>query len=525
MKLSIVALALIFTNLGCIGKGSSDTVKGGLKDVDAIAYVGITKINTKACTPFQVRLLNENGQVINATEDITIQITTTGAAKIFSDETCETINHNATVVKDDFRANAFMQSPNLETFSLQYDGTAFVSIEVTKFSTGYLEGAGLNGLVRAIEESLDDKATLYIGGGFNSYHNKAFGKMARLNIDGSPDLTFDFEEGFFNEANPSANDVYDIISDVVHVYAGGQMNYYLGQNNFSIKTSRFNANGTRDESFNPINIVSQGVRKIKKVSNNIWMAGCFHSANAINTDAGYSGRIFTLSTNGSIDFAFDTENQIANAVGETPQIGICINDFDILENGKVIIVGDFRSFGNAMDFEPYSGIMRLNADGSLDETFVVGDGISGSTAIAYAMVRDQNDKIYVGGTFTQYNGTASNRIVRLNANGTLDNNFSIGAGFNDGAVHTLALTPNGKIYVGGTFTQYQGQGANRIIRLNEDGSRDNSFTMGDGFDGSVHTIKVAQDASGDVWVGGEFDTYQNQNHPYLIRLDDEGNID
>src|SRR5690606_10095059 len=108
----LIVLIFIVTNLGCIGKGSSDTVKGGLKDVDAIAYVGITKINTKACTPFQVRLLNENGQVINATEDITIQINTTGAAKIYNDKNCETINHNATVPKDDFRANAYMQSPN-----------------------------------------------------------------------------------------------------------------------------------------------------------------------------------------------------------------------------------------------------------------------------------------------------------------------------------------------------------------------------------------------------------------------------
>jgi hypothetical protein len=37
----------------------------------------------------------------------------------------------------------------------------------------------------------------------------------------------------------------------------------------------------------------------------------------------------------------------------------------------------------------------------------------------------------VGGDFTSYNGTSVNRVIRLNTDGSVDNTFSIGTGFNN----------------------------------------------------------------------------------------------
>jgi hypothetical protein len=51
----------------------------------------------------------------------------------------------------------------------------------------------------------------------------------------------------------------------------------------------------------------------------------------------------------------------------------------------------------------------------------------------------QNDgKILVGGRFTDYNGTPRQRIARINTDGTIDTSFVVGSGFN-ADVKTIAL--------------------------------------------------------------------------------------
>src|SRR5690606_3293323 len=63
-----------------------------------------------------------------------------------------------------------------------------------------------------------------------------------------------------------------------------------------------------------------------------------------------------------------------------------------------------------------------------------------------------------------YNGQNRNRIARLNTDGSLDTSFTIGSGFN-GHVFSIALQSDGKILVGGRFTEYNGQSQNRIARI------------------------------------------------------------
>jgi hypothetical protein len=91
------------------------------------------------------------------------------------------------------------------------------------------------------------------------------------------------------------------------------------------------------------------------------------------------------------------------------------------------------------------------------------------------------------GTFTTYKGVAANRIIRLNPDGSKDTDFDNSTGFNI-AVNTLLLDSNGKLYVGGVFTTYKGVAANSIIRLNPDGSKDTDFDNSTGF--SAHTVNT-----------------------------------
>src|SRR4028118_780093 len=66
-----------------------------------------------------------------------------------------------------------------------------------------------------------------------------------------------------------------------------------------------------------------------------------------------------------------------------------------------------------------------------------------------------NDWIYAGGSFTTVNGTARNRIARMNADGSLDTAFNPTGGMND-SVTAIALDSSGKPYVGGNFTTVNG---------------------------------------------------------------------
>ncbi|HKO30911.1 MAG TPA: delta-60 repeat domain-containing protein, partial [Nitrospiraceae bacterium] len=84
-----------------------------------------------------------------------------------------------------------------------------------------------------------------------------------------------------------------------------------------------------------------------------------------------------------------------------------------------------------------------------------------------------NVNVYVGGAFTSYNGTVVNDLVRLQANGTVDPAFATGTGFNN-TVFSIAPAgdKSGNLYVGGQFTSYQSITIGRIARLKSNGSVD-----------------------------------------------------
>ncbi|MEO7199848.1 MAG: Ig-like domain-containing protein, partial [Dokdonella sp.] len=71
-------------------------------------------------------------------------------------------------------------------------------------------------------------------------------------------------------------------------------------------------------------------------------------------------------------------------------------------------------------------------------------------------------KLLLGGQFSQVGGQTRNYIARLNVDGTVDADFNPGG---NGTVYSLAVQPDGKVLVGGLFTQVGGQARNRIARL------------------------------------------------------------
>ncbi len=214
-------------------------------------------------------------------------------------------------------------------------------------------------------------------------------------------------------------------------------------------------------------------------------------------------------------------------------IGNGVVDSVVLQpDGKILVGGSFTEFDGTPDNG--HGLMRLNSDGSRDSSFApTGTGLTGTTTVAVrvsSVVLQPDGKIVVGGSFTGYDGTAAMGLVRLNPDGSRDTSFHpVGDGLDDPSVHVVAVQSDGKILAGGWFHEYDGTPiANHLLRLNPDGSRDSTFhartgNLANGFDFGVFALAVQPD--GKIVVGGDFQYFDEQFAPRLLRLNPDGSRD
>jgi uncharacterized delta-60 repeat protein len=219
----------------------------------------------------------------------------------------------------------------------------------------------------------------------------------------------------------------------------------------------------------------------------------------------------------SLSFFCKAQNpgDIAQNFGAYPGFNDKVNTIAIQSDGKIILGGNFTSYRG----QNANRIIRLNPDGTKDNSFLIGNGFDGNVT---SIVIQNDGKIIVGGWFTLYNILSSNRIIRLNDDGSKDTSFNVGIGFNN-YIKSIILDNNEKIIIGGEFTSYNGQSETRIVRLNSDGSKDISFSTGTGFDGTIYNIAVQNDNK--IIVGGIFNNYNLTSATRIIRLNDDGSRD
>ncbi len=251
--------------------------------------------------------------------------------------------------------------------------------------------------------------------------------------------------------------------------------------------------GTVDPSFNTglnVNSWNNPINCVKiQPDGKILIGGEFTNYNT-STSRNYIARV---NSNASNDATF---NPGTGADG-------VVKAMELQSDGKIIIIGDFTSYdGNAC-----SRIARINADGSYDATFTVGTGFN---ATVYSLKLQSDGKILVSGSQTMYNGTSSNHITRLNSDGTLDATFTSGTGLNQSAIPIkIDLQSDGKIIVarnGFMNVSYNGTLTNKIFRLNSDGTHDATFLSGTGpgpIASNVYTFGV--DANDKIVVSGSYD--------------------
>jgi uncharacterized delta-60 repeat protein len=184
-------------------------------------------------------------------------------------------------------------------------------------------------------------------------------------------------------------------------------------------------------------------------------------------------------------------------------------------DGKIVVGGSFTSVSGRTQHR----LLRLNGDGTLDETFNIGTGAS---AVVWTIVVQPDGKILAAGTFDQFNDRKTGYVVRLNPDGSFDSGFQIGSGA-DAEVLAVALQKDGKILIGGKFAGVNGAACSRVARLNADGSMDPGFKPGSGPSDLVQSIAVQPD--GKILLGGGFDAVNGVTRHGVARLNADGSLD
>lgn len=204
-------------------------------------------------------------------------------------------------------------------------------------------------------------------------------------------------------------------------------------------------------------------------------------------------------------------------------------------DGKILVGGSFTT----ADGQPAKGLIRLNLDGSLDNTFDVGDGFFRPLP-QVAIIEDidvyADGKIIVVGGFDTFAGQPRKGIARLTSTGQIDYSFDPGTGFSQGGTggipSAVKIAEGNKILVGHeAFTTYNGVPTKGLIKLLNDGTPDPTFLGGDRLnytgvpaDVTARVFSIDVDANGKYVVAGRFLTYNGTTSRRIVRLNTDGTI-
>ena len=369
-------------------------------------------------------------------------------------------------------------------------------------NAGSNQTPSFNNTVLSISLAADGSKDVYVGGDFTTYNGAQAVRIVRLHADGTINQAFATGVGF----NGSVRSIVPADAQSGNVYAGGDFTTYIGIQKAHVV--RLTANGTIDPSFaigtgfdNTVNIIAPA----GDGSGALYVGGAFST---------YNGRpannLVRLNADGTVDSTFVTGAGFNSTVFTVVPVGD--------GSGDVYVGGAFTLYKGIQVMR----IVRLNSDGSVDFAFPTTTGFD-NTVQNMTLADDRSGNLYLGGDFTNYKGIRANGLARLNSSAALDLTFVTGIGFNN-TVFSVAPAGDGtgKLYAGGAFTNYNGAQSNELVRLNQNGAKDLSLAIGEGFSDTVFKVVPVGDGSGDVYVGGQFTQYQLALRGRFVRLTSTG---
>ena len=316
---------------------------------------------------------------------------------------------------------------------------------------------------------------------------------------------FDYSIGTDNTVRVITNDNDNncIIAGDFTTYGGVDYNYITKTNGNNIIDNNFNI-GAGFQSTDLYKIFDVCVDD----DNNYIVCGNFTSYSGITCN-----NIIKIDKFGSIINGFNTGSGF-NSNAES-----VIFDVD-----KYVVVGNFTSYSGIT----CNKICCIDKNGYFDTSFNSGGtgftGGYGYESITYKIIKDNNGNYLIGGHFLSYNGVNANRIIRLLNNGEIDPSFIYGTGFNNTVTAIIQLN-NGQYLIGGDFTTYNGYGCNNLIKLNYNGSVDNTFTSLIFKGNSIYRIRSIIEYDNKYYIGGYIFKYNNNNRQGILRLNSDGTED
>jgi hypothetical protein len=176
-------------------------------------------------------------------------------------------------------------------------------------------------------------------------------------------------------------------------------------------------------------------------------------------------------------------------------------------DGKILVAGDFTRLA---DGTPRSRLLRLNADGSLDSSFSPVFSSVATACVVYSLTW-ANNSIYAGGTFDAVNGTNSPNVVRLDRNGSVASGWSspFAVGSPGQPIRALAATSS-SLFVGGDIQLNNAFGLARLDAFNGNwdfswiAQTQNGDVVNPPSGGTRGEVRVLSLVDGDLLVGGDF---------------------
>lgn len=362
--------------------------------------------------------------------------------------------------------------------------------------------------------TLQPDGKIVVAGDFTTLMGVSKNRIGRLNSDGTIDTSF--------ISSGASQQILETELQGDKMLLAGNFATFNGIASNCI--DRMNTvDGSTDFTFNP-GSGTDGVGNISTISvqsdNKIIIGGTFNS---------YQGNpcngIARITNSGSFDPTFNVGTGVTG-----------FNDYvyatAIQADGKILIGGTFEAYnGNVSE-----NIARLNPDGSFDPTFVAAGFGFNNTVTAIKIQPD--GKILVSGWFTAYNGVPVTRLVRLNSDGTIDATFTVGTGLNNFA-RSFAIQNDNKILIGGVFTEYNGTSVGRLARLNTPSLASNEVEVTENTvvfpnpsngifnissDVAVDTVSVYNSLGQKILEtnNAQFDLSQHSKGIYFVQMESEG---
>lgn len=359
---------------------------------------------------------------------------------------------------------------------------------------GTLEGvAGEYPGVTAVAVQPDGK--LLIGGNFTRVNGQLRRGLARLQPDGTLDASFDAALG--NYANVLSLAVQP---DGRIVIAGS---FFLPGHSACSMFARLNPDGSLDPTFALLSNITYGPTDLlRQPDGRILLAGEFTILNPTDSRPLHY-QLARFHADGRVETNFAPGILVQG--GEPAVYALALQP-----DGKILIGGDFRRFAGVERMS----LARLNADGTLDATFVPP---TNEVWFISSLVVQPDGKVLAGGNGGA-NGATGPEVVRLNPDGSRDLSWQWerppGADWIQ--ITTMVRQPDGRLLIGGS---HHPDGVCFLLRLQPDGSLDPSFGTGPALDGLVNTILLQTDGS--ILIGGGFTTVAGLPRRAIARLNND----